>query len=252
MRIDLRKAFLSLVLAGAAGGLLLLPTISFIGSMLAPTQPALPTTHVPQLVGDALWASMNGGRATALQPINPFTVARFMSCNAVAEFAPDSAADRDRRQEECLTLLPAIEAVGLVSNTHLKSEGVWQDPRVPFVSLATMNNVANRWSRSQLLDALAERAEFSFGFTGVEQASRGFFNQSASELALPQAALLAGLLRERHLDPWCGPVRSTQVRRRILAKMRDNLAIDEAAYQAADVSALGLNADPPPNRKPCE
>jgi len=237
------------MIAGVAGGFLFLPAISFIGSMLAPTQPALPTTHLPKLVGDALWAEFAGGRSTELQPINPFSLGRMISCQLLAE----RFRDRDQNQaehEECMKLLPAVEAINEVSMSHLRGVGVDNDPRVPFVGFATMMNVAGKWSRTELLDAVGERGEWSFGFHGVEQAARGFFNRPASELDLPQAALLAALHRNRHLDPWCGPVRSATDRRRTLQRMRDNAAIDDAAFQAADLAPLGLT-DAPADHKPC-
>jgi membrane peptidoglycan carboxypeptidase len=111
--------------------------------------------------------------------------------------------------------------------------------------------VSNRWSRAQLLDALAERGEFTIGFRGVEQASRGLFNKPAAEVNVAEAAVLGALLSQGHLDPWCGPGRTAELRRKILEKMRDNGAIDDAAFEAANAAPLGL-ADPPPNRKPCE
>jgi hypothetical protein len=250
VRINARQAVGYLLIAGAAGGLLFLPAVTFVGNMLAPTQPALATTHVPPIIGEALWARANGGRATELQPINPFTLGRMMSCHLLAEVVRDGG-EEDAQHEECMKLIPAVQAVGYVSNLHLQSQGVWQDPRVPFVSFATMTNVSNKWSRAQLLDALAERGEFIFGFKGVEQASRGFFNKPAAEVNVAEAAVLGALLNQGHLDPWCGPGQTAELRRKILEKMRDNGAIDEATLQSANAAPLGLG-DPPPNRKPCQ
>ena len=253
MRINVKKTFFGLVILGVAGAFLVMPTIIFIGNMLAPTEPALPTSHAPPVIADALWAMADGGKATELQTINPVTAAHFVACNVLAERfeGQDNPEEHQRRHDECLTVLPAQEAIGYVSNLHLQSQGVWGDPRVPFVAFATMNNVSSRWTRAQLLDALAERAEFRYGFRGVEQASKGFFNKSAAELTVPEAAMLAALLEDKHTDPWCGPVRTAGLRRGVLEKMRDNGAIDEAAFQAADLAPLGLT-DPPPNRPPCE
>jgi len=249
VRIDPKRAVLGLIIAGVAGGFLFLPAISVIGSMLAPTQPARPTTHIPKLVGDALWAEFAGGPANELQPINPFTLGRMMSCHALAE----RFNDRDQQQaehEECMKLLPAVEAINEVSMSHLRGVGLHDDPRVPFVGFATMMNVASHWSRTELLDAIGERGDWSFGFHGVEQAARGFFNRPASELELPQAALLAALHRDRHLDPWCFPAHTADDRHRTLLRMRDNGAIDETALQAADVAPLGL-AGEPADHTPC-
>jgi hypothetical protein len=251
VRLTARNTFFGLVIAGVAAGVLFLPAVGFLGGMFVATPPPQAATHVPPLVGDALWAMANGGRAAELQPINPFTVGRLASCHLWVELSSEPQA-KDEGHDDCMTLLPAIEAVGLVSNAHLRSQGIHDDPRVPFAGLATINRVADKWTRSQLLDAVAERADFSFGFHGVEEASRGFFNRPAAQLSLPQAALLAGLLRERHQDPWCWPVSTAAIRRSILKKMRDNLAIDEAAFASADTAPLDLNPEPPPNRKPCE
>jgi hypothetical protein len=250
VRIDPRRVVVGLLIAGVAGGFLFLPAVGFIGSMLAPTQPAFSTTHVPKLVGDALWADSAGGRATELQPINPFTLGRVVACNVLAERIDDRD-QYEAEHEECMKLLPAVEAINEVSMSHIRGAGISDDPRVPFVGFATMMNVASKWSRDELLDALGERARFSFGFRGIEQAAHGFFNRSPSELTLPQAALLSALHRDRHLDPWCGPVRAAEIRRRTLRRMLDNLAIDQAAFDSANAAPLGI-ADPPPNHKPCE
>jgi len=70
-------------------------------------------------------------------------------------------------------------------------------------------------------------------------------------LALPQAALVAGLLGQRRTDPWCMPEQAATLRRRVLERMRDNLVVDDAAVQAANVTELGL-ADPPGDHTPCK
>jgi hypothetical protein len=246
---DKRTIFSGVLIAGLTGPFLLVPAVSFVGSMLTPSHPAPAAVHAPPLLADAIWARANGGRATQLQPINPFTVGRTVSCLILAERL-DSSPERDARQEECMTLLPAVQAIGYLTAEHMKSDGVWQDPRVPFVQIAHMTKVTSTWSRPQLVDTLAERAEFGAGFRGAEQAARGFFNRRTAELTLPQAALLAAVLGERRADPWCTPEHAARVRRRVLQRMRDNLAIDDPALEAADRSDLGLAARPA-DREPC-
>jgi membrane peptidoglycan carboxypeptidase len=132
---------------------------------------------------------------------------------------------------------------------------VWDDPRVPFVQFATMSKVSDTWTRAQLVDTLALRAEFGFGFIGVDQAARGYFGKSANELTLPQAALLASVLGDRRVgpgefDPWCDPTSAADRRRGILDRMRDNLVINDAAYESANRSGLGLG-DRPPGYEAC-
>jgi len=249
VQIDKRTVFSGILIAGLIGPFLLLPALSFVGTMLTPSQPAPATVQTPPLLADAIWARANGGRATQLQPLNPFTVGRTITCMLMAERI-EASPERDAKQEECAQLLPAINAIGYLTAEHMKGDGVWQDPRVPFVQIAHMNKVTSTWTRPQVIDTLAERAEFGAEWRGIEQAARGYFGRPPAELTLPQAALVAALLGERNADPWCAPDQAVRVRRRVLRRMLDNLAIDEAAFEAADRSALELSPRPA-DRKPC-
>jgi hypothetical protein len=243
------RALLTLAAAAAAAGLMFLPALFWVGNLLAPSQP-VPVAHpVPRLLADALWAQARGGRAEALQPLTAFTFGRMGSCLALAETIAD-AVERQRRHDACMPLLPAIEGIGYLASVHMRSEGVWQDPRVPFVHLATMARMADRWTKADLLSTLAARGHFGLGWYGADTAARGYFGRAPDELDLPQAALLGGLIGDRHRDPWCDPEMARRIRRRILEGMRDNLAITDVEFSAAASAPLGL-APPPPNRPPC-
>jgi len=171
------------------------------------------------------------------------------ACHLLAERFEDQA-ERDTQHDECFKLIPAVQALGYLATIHMRSEGVWQDPRVPFVQIALITKLSNTWTRAQLLDTLAERGEFPLGFIGADNAARGYFGRSAAGLALPQAALLGALIGENRIDPWCNPERAAALRRRVLARMRDNLAIDDAAMEMATRAELGL-ATPPSSHTPC-
>lgn len=249
MRLEPRPILIGLLIAGMTGAVLLLPAISFVGSMLLPNQPEPTVQRVPPLLADAIWARTNGGRATELQPLNPFTIGRTAACHILAErFEPSQ---RGAQHDECMKLLPGVQAVGYLSTVHLKSQGVWQDPRVPFVQIATMTRISSRWTKAELLNSLAERAEFGFGFAGAEAASRGYFGRSADQLTLPQAALIGSFTGDSRIDPWCNPEQAAGRRHRILEEMRANDVIDEAAFAAADRSELALISRPA-ERKPCK
>jgi hypothetical protein len=249
VRIDPRRALTALVIAAVAGGFLLLPALYWVGSVLAPSFPAPATTQVPPLLSDAIWARANGGRATELRPFNPFTIGRMMSCHALAELTKEPP-ERDREHDECMTLLPGLEGIGYLANVHMQGEGVWQDPRVPFVAIATITRVTDTWTRAELINTLAARGEFTSHFIGADHAARGLFGRSPVDLTIAQTALVASLLGDRRADPWCSPEGAAGRRRRILERLRDNGVIDEAAYQAANTTELGL-VPPPPNHKPC-
>jgi len=246
---DPRRILIGLVIAGVAGAALFLPAISFVGTMLAPSQPVPATTRVPPPLADAIWARANGGRATQLQPLNPFTMARAATCHAFAEF--DEPEQRQTGHDDCMKLLPGVEAVGYLSKVHMRSEGVWQDPRVPFVQIATMTRITSRWTKAQLLDTLASRGEFGSGFIGAEAAAAGYFGRPADQLNLAQAAMVGAFIGDGVADPWCDPAAAANMRRRVLERMLDDGVIDEAAYQSANVAELGLTT-PPATHKPCE
>ena len=249
MRLEPRSLLVGLAIAGMAGAVLFLPAISFIGTMLLPNPPVPATQRVSPLLADAIWARTNGGRATELQPLNPFTIGRAASCHILAERFERS--ERSAQHDECMKLLPGLQAVGYLSTVHSKSEGVWQDPRVPFVGLATMTRITDKWTKAELLNTLAERGEFGVGLIGAEAASRGYFSRSADQLTLPQAAMIGAFTGDNRIDPWCDPEEAAVRRHRILVKMRENQAIDEAAFGAADKSELGLSPLPA-NHQPCK
>jgi hypothetical protein len=174
------------------------------------------------------------------------------ACHILAETTNDERAAQDAQHDECMKLMPGVQAVGYVSSIHLRSQGVWQDPRVPFVQIATMTRMSDKWTRSDLIDTLAERAEFPDGSLGVEQSARSYFGRSAAELNVAQAALLAAMVGERRVDPWCDAPGAARLRQRILDRMHDNLAIDDAAFNSASQAELGITATPPEKHKPCK
>ena len=53
----------------------------------------------------------------------------------------------------------------------------------------------DHFSKQEILELYLNKVYFGDGLYGVEAASRGYFGKKASELALPEAALLAGLLK---------------------------------------------------------
>jgi hypothetical protein len=249
VRFEPRRAAIFLVIAGIAGAFLFLPAVTLIGSLLLPDDPPPPQTHVPRLMGEAIWAKALGGRASQLEPINPFTIGRMVSCHILAERYPPE--ERQAQHDECFKLIPAAQGVAYVSTLNMRSHGVWQDPRVPFVQIASMSKLSRTWTKADVLDALAERAEFTLGIRGVYQAAQVLFDMPAADLNLAQTALVAGLLGQTRIDPWCMPEQAAQLRRRVLDRMRDNLVIDDGAVQSANVAELGLIA-PPANHQPCE
>ena len=132
--------------------------------------------------------------------------------------------------------------------------------KYPFGQIATMTWLTRSWSKAELIATLSSHSEFGLGWRGAEGAALGYFGRPLAQLTLPQAAMLAAFvgtvggrglgMASSWVDPWCDPERVARMRRGVLEKMRDNLVIDDAAVQEANVAELGL-ASAPPDHKPC-
>ena len=244
MRFTKRRTLIAVLVAGVAGAVLFMPAIYFIGLWLAPPRPVPATTHVPSLLGDAIWARADGGRATELQPLNPLSFVRHRVCRALAARTADPQL-RGERRAECMKQLPAVQAADYLSGVHMRDEQV--DPsglRMGISQFATAAWLTRSWTKAELIDTLASRGEFGSRWRGADAAARGYFAREVEELKLSQAALLAGLLGDRGTDPWCESEAAAAVRHRILERMRDNLAIDDDTFRETDREPIELG--PPP------
>ena len=91
-----------------------------------------------------------------------------------------------------------------------------------------------RYSKAQILEEYLNTVYFGDGCYGVEAAARGYFSKPAADLTLPEAALLAALVRSPSADaPDVAPARAQKRRNLVLALMRQQGRISAADEQAA-------------------
>jgi penicillin-binding protein 1A len=96
-----------------------------------------------------------------------------------------------------------------------------------------------RKTKDWILTAYLNTIYFGNGAYGIEQAAITYFHEHASELTLPQAALLAGIPRDPALyDPVTNPKAATQRRRLVLEQMRAQGVIATDEYRMARSAAL--------------
>ena len=235
----------------AAIPVLFLTFMLFLGLSVAPTLPAIEGTPAPPLIKDALWARAGGGRAPELRSVNPINVVGHLACRQLSGVPDNPKPEDDGRAADCARWLPAMAGLEYLSNLHLKDVSVERNSfRGGAGSFATLLRLSASWTREDLVNTLAARGDFGYGWRGVDAAARGYLNQAPDQLALHEAALIASFIGERYLQAWCHPGAMTASRNRTLARMRDNGAISEADLQAAAAMPLVL-APPPENRPPC-
>ena len=105
-------------------------------------------------------------------------------------------------------------------------------------------------TKDQILQGYLNLVYYGGQAYGVEAASRHYFGISASQLNLPQAATLAGLVQlPSQTDPIRNPVRALARRNVVLDRMHTLNLITDKAWQSAKKTKLVLN--PKPARNSC-
>ena len=251
MRINVRKILIGVPIAGVLCALLLPFAYYFVGLAVGPPLPQPATTPVPSFIAEAIWARANGGRATALRPVTPLSMAQLLGCVAVEDFWDDTPGDA-RRVEACRRYMPALQGVEYLSQVHMRDASLKTSFREGLARFSTLVWVTHSWTKDEFLRTVADRGEFGAGLRGIEASSRHYFGRPAAELTLPQAAMLAAFIGDRTtaFDPWCEPAAAADMRLRVLQRMRDDDSIDDGGLNAASTSELNLGP-PPADHQPC-
>lgn len=96
-------------------------------------------------------------------------------------------------------------------------------------------------SKEEILTRYLNIVSFGNGAAGIASAARTYFNTTADQLTVPQAALLAGMVRSTTaFDPVTNPQVAQERRNLVLKQMREQQMIDEAQLQSALASPLGI------------
>lgn len=108
----------------------------------------------------------------------------------------------------------------LVKNAFLSQEQtISRKAKEIFIAM----QVENTYSKKQILAMYLNNAYFGNGVWGVEDASEKYFGVHASQLTVPQAATIAGMLKNPNgYNPKDHPAESRQRRNVVLTLMKDN------------------------------
>ena len=103
--------------------------------------------------------------------------------------------------------------------------------------------IERRFTKDEILETYLNRIYLGEGSFGVEAASRGYFDKDASALDLPEAALLAGIIRcPSACSPRTEPARARQRRDIVLQAMLKDGSVQPDAYRAAVATNLVIAA----------
>src|SRR6266481_1792317 len=107
--------------------------------------------------------------------------------------------------------------------------------------------IERQFTKQQILELYVNRIYFGNGCYGVETASQAYFGKSASKLNLPEAALLAGLIRgPNRFSPLRNPEGSKTQRNAVLNRMVALKKLSSAEAEAAKRAKIA----PHPRRMP--
>ncbi|MCC5877174.1 MAG: PBP1A family penicillin-binding protein [Candidatus Sumerlaeia bacterium] len=116
-----------------------------------------------------------------------------------------------------------------------------------FNELLIALQVERRYTKDQILQVYLNQIYLGSGTWGVEAAARAYFGKSATDVTIPEAALLAGLPQtpERY-SPLNDPERAVTRRNQVLWKLLETNSISPADYGHAVQEELDLNPEPLP------
>ncbi|WP_334115494.1 PBP1A family penicillin-binding protein [Ligilactobacillus sp.] len=124
----------------------------------------------------------------------------------------------------------------LVKNAFLSQEQtISRKAKEIFIAM----QVENTYSKKQILAMYLNNAYFGNGVWGVEDASEKYFGVHASQLTVPQAATIAGMLKNPNgYNPKDHPAESRQRRNVVLTLMKDNGKLTQEQLKAYQSSPM--------------
>jgi len=127
----------------------------------------------------------------------------------------------------------------LVKNLYLTNDKTWT--RKIKEAMGAMY-LEVRLNKDEIIALYLNQIYFGHGVYGVEKASNFFFSKPASELTVPESALLAGLAKAPNgYSPINHPEKALERRNVVLGSMQDAGVITEEEQAEFETQPLGLN-----------
>ena len=145
---------------------------------------------------------------------------------------------RDRRKEQGASTL----TMQLVRGLWLQPEKKWK--RKVAEAIMTVH-LERKWPKEKIFETYANEVylgrEAAYSIHGFAEGSEAFFGKPLSQISLPQAALLAGMVqRPSFFNPFRNPERAKERRDLVLLLMKENAYISPDQYRSAVDSPLDV------------
>ena len=184
----------------------------------------LPFARIPKTMADAMIA-VEDRRFYSHPGVDPIGVARSLLINARAGRSVQGASTITQQ---------------LARNIFLtSSKNYSRKVREAVLALA----IERRFTKQAILELYLNRVYFGGGAYGIDAAARKFFGHSAATLSLPEAAIIAGLVKApSRYAPSADPVAAKARAATVIATMADSGAIPPAAAAEANLDGLRFAA----------
>jgi 1A family penicillin-binding protein len=101
--------------------------------------------------------------------------------------------------------------------------------------------IERTYPKEQILEFYLNKVYLGDGYHGVEAAARGFFNKSAMELSVEDAAMIAGVIQSpSNYAPTINLDKAIARRAQVLQAMLENKVIDRAGFERARATKVHL------------
>lgn len=115
-----------------------------------------------------------------------------------------------------------------------------------FREMLTAIQIEQNYTKREIIEMYLNTVEFANSTFGIESASQTHFNKSASDITVPEAAMLVGMLRATHAyNPRLFPDRSKDRRNVVLRQMLRRDFITNEMYENLSPEEVVLNYQPP-------
>lgn len=247
------------------GGAFVLLSLVVTGVAVAITARSLPgyeqlkSSQVGQMV---VVRARDGTELVALGP----SYGRWLPYNEIPQVMKDAMVSvEDRRFRSH----PGIDPIGLLRAVRVRTtSGTWRQgastitqqlARTVFLNNSkTLDRklreavlaLALEWnfSKDQILELYLNKVYFGGGAYGVDSASRKFFGHPGSTISLPEAAIIAGLVKApSRYSPTADATRAVSRARVVLEVMADNGAISVTEAAETDLDVVKFTAEPGQN-----